>query len=93
MTAYNSTIGQTDSTPCISADASNICKRYAKGEKICASNSYPLGSRLYVDGYGECTVADRMNRRYKDRVDVYFGKDVKRARNWGRRKTNVEHIS
>jgi len=93
VTAYNSVPAQTDGTPCIAADGSDICKRYAEGELICASNAVPFGTHLSVEGYGLCTVADRMNPRYTDRVDVYYGMDVSGARRWGIRTVPVEVFS
>lgn len=79
VTAYTSRVEETDATPCIAADGTDICKRYAKGEKICAANFVPLGTRLTVEGVGTCTVADRMNNRYPERVDVYYGNDLANA--------------
>lgn len=61
---------QTDSTPCISADGSDICLELSMGEKICAANFVPMGTRLYIPGFGICTVKDRMNKRYRNRVDL-----------------------
>lgn len=84
VTAYTSEVGQTDDSPCIAADGSDICARYAAGENICASNAFPLGSKITVDHLGTCTVADRMNRRYSNRVDWYFWKDTARALKMGR---------
>jgi 3D (Asp-Asp-Asp) domain-containing protein len=85
VTGYTSHIAQTDSTPCIAADGSDICKRYAKGEKICATNDWKLGTRLIIEGLGTCTVADRMNKRYTgtNRVDFYYGYDIMTARRHG----------
>lgn len=77
VTGYTSEPGQTDSSPCIAADNSDICKLKAKKELICASNQFPLGSLIHVDGLGTCTVRDHMNRRYTNNVDWYFGKDAK----------------
>lgn len=96
VTAYTSEVGQTDSTPCISSDGSNICERYAKGELICAAGdrNVPLGSKFYVEGYGTCSVADRMNIRYNGtgRVDIYLGYDTPSAFKWGIRQVPVARI-
>ncbi len=76
VTAYN--VGdprQTDDTPCISANGENICSALANGEMRCAANFVPLGSRLHVDKIGVCLVTDRMNRRYRNRVDIAMRKD------------------
>lgn len=57
-----------------------------------ASNDYPIGTRLYVDGYGECVVEDRM--RDSGKVDVYLGqRDVCTCDSeWGRRQIAVRVI-
>jgi 3D (Asp-Asp-Asp) domain-containing protein len=71
VTAYNAGIpAQTDASPCISASGDNICEMLARGEKICATNFVPLGTKLSIKNYGECTVLDRMNSRFKNRVDI-----------------------
>jgi len=91
--AYTSEVAQTDSSPCISATGDDICKLYQEGTKIVASNAFPLGTKVYVEGYGEAVVLDRMNSRYSENVDVYFGKDTQRALQWGRKNVKVEVIS
>ena len=94
VTAYTSEPRQTDSTPCIAADNSDICVKYASGEKICATNDHPLHAKLYIEGYGECTVRDRMNVRYTGtgRVDLYMGLDTPAAKQWGARNVAVSRI-
>lgn len=70
-TAYNAgDPRQCDDTPCIASDGENICTALALGYKRCASNDYPFGTRLYVDGYGECLVVDRM--KVHGKIDVAF---------------------
>jgi 3D (Asp-Asp-Asp) domain-containing protein len=92
VTAYN--VGdprQTDDTPCISANGENICRALAEGEMRCAANFVPLGSHLYVDKIGVCLVTDRMNRRYRNRVDIAMQKDeYRKARRFGRQKLHVK---
>lgn len=83
VTAYNSVPGQTDATPCIGAQGTNICTYYLAGEQTCAANFVPLGTELYVEGLGMCTVRDRMNSRYYYRVDWYMHMDVTAARQFG----------
>ncbi len=31
-------------------------------------------------------VKDKMHRRWRNRIDIYMGKDVKKARAWGKKK-------
>jgi 3D (Asp-Asp-Asp) domain-containing protein len=92
VTAYN--VGdprQTDDTPCIAANGEDICSALANGEVRCAANFVPLGSHLYVDKIGVCLVTDRMNRRYRNRVDIAMEKDeYHKARRFGRQKLQVK---
>lgn len=83
VTGYTSTVAETDSTPEIAANGQNIWTLYQRGEMTCATNAFPFGTRLSVDGLGVCVVRDLMNRRYRERVDWYFGKDRGAARRHG----------
>ena len=78
VTAYNAgDPAQTDESPCISANGENVCKALALGQKRCAANFVPFGTRLHIENYGECMVVDRMNRRYKNRVDIAMNANEK----------------
>lgn len=90
--AFNSTPEQTDGNPCQAADQSDICVRYLAGECLIAGNFAKLGSQHYVDGFGVCTLIDRMNRRYSQEVDIYFGMDVAAAKKFGRRPILVKSL-
>ena len=71
VTAYN--VGdpkQNHGNPCISANGENICAALNSGFRRCAANFVPFGTQLYIADYGVCTVTDRMNRRYRSRVDI-----------------------
>lgn len=94
VTAYTSEPRQTDDTPCIAADNSDICVKYAQGERICATNDHPMHAKLHIEGYGECTVRDRMNKRYTGtgRVDLYMGLDTPAAYQWGARHVAVSRL-
>lgn len=91
-TAYNSVEWQTDATPCIAADGSDVCKRYQAGECIVAANFVPLGSKLYVDHFGLCTVADRMAKKHPNRIDIFMDKDIDRAVKFGKQNLLVKII-
>ncbi|MDF1497136.1 MAG: hypothetical protein P1P90_03690 [Patescibacteria group bacterium] len=91
VTAYNSVPWQTDSTPCIAADGSDICKLREQGEMSCAS-SLPFGTKINVPGFGVCTVRDRLHPRFAHRIDLYFGgaDQITAAKQWGKRNLTVE---
>ena len=92
VSAYNSVSWQTDSTPCISADGTDICKRYKKGECIVASNAYPFNTRLRIESVGDCTVADRTHSRTGQRVDLFMDKDVTGAKNFGVQRLKIAEL-
>jgi 3D (Asp-Asp-Asp) domain-containing protein len=76
VTAYNVGMrGQTSDEPCIRATGKNLCRLVAKGLKICAANFVDPETILNIEGYGECIVLDRMNRRFAHRVDIAMRKD------------------
>jgi 3D (Asp-Asp-Asp) domain-containing protein len=88
MSAYTSRIEETDESPCISADGTNICEYDGC---VVASNDYALGTKIVVEGFGECEVKDRMNSRYtgQGNMDIYFGMDLKGALEFGRKKIKI----
>ncbi len=93
VTAYTSRFEETDDTPCESADGSDICRRYADGEDLCAANFVPFGTVLGIgtddDGSPSftCTVADRTSEAQGETVDLYMGtgRNLGTALEWGRK--------
>jgi 3D (Asp-Asp-Asp) domain-containing protein len=78
VTAYNvGDAAQNYGDPCQSANGENICAALDSGLKRCAANFVPFGTKLYIAGYGVCTVTDRMHRRYRHRVDIAMKKNEK----------------
>jgi len=48
------------------------------------------GAVVEIDGLpGDYTVLDRLPRRWKRRIDIYMGSDVRAARAWGRREVRI----
>jgi 3D (Asp-Asp-Asp) domain-containing protein len=92
VTAYN--VGrrrQTSNAPCIGATGQNLCRLVAQGLKICAANFVAPETILDIEGFGECIVLDRMNRRFSHRVDIAMRKDeVDRALEFGIQRRQVE---
>jgi len=73
ITAYNSEAGQTDNSPCITANGFNVCENGV--EDTIAANFLPFGAKVKMPGlFGDrvFTVRDRMNRRFDNRVDVWM---------------------
>src|SRR3989338_8168132 len=73
VTAYSSTVDQTDSTPCFTANDFDLCTH--NREDVIAANFLPFGTKVRIPEYfGDriFTVQDRMNARYYYRADVWF---------------------
>jgi len=92
VTAYNVGMrGQTSKKPCIGATGHNLCRLVAQGHKICAANFVDSETILNIEGYGECVVLDRLNRRFAHRVDIAMRKDeVRKALEFGIQRRHVE---
>jgi len=92
VTAYNVGVrGQTSGRPCIGATGENLCLLVVQGRKICAANFVDPETILNIEGYGECVVLDRMNRRFAHRVDIAMRKnEVDRAIEFGIQRRHVE---
>ncbi len=92
MTAYNSEVGQTDDTPCITANGFDVC---AHGiEDTVAANFLKFGTKVRIpDLFGDriFVVRDRMNKRYPDRVDVWM-LERSDAIQFGVRRTRIEVV-
>jgi len=88
-TAYSSHSKQTDKTPFLAAWNNRI----RPGMKIIAVSRDMLtryglrnGSKVKIGGLsGYYTVRDKMNKRYRKRIDIYMGTKRRRALRWGRR--------
>ncbi len=73
ISAYNSEVGQTDDSPCITANNFNVCD-YGIEDTI-AANFLPFGSKVKIpELFGDrvFVVRDRMNKRFSDRIDVWM---------------------
>ncbi len=92
VTAYNVGVrGQTSDESCIGATGRNLCRLVARGLKVCAANFVDPETILHIEGYGECVVLDRMNRRFPHRVDIAMRKDeVDTALEFGIQRRHVE---
>jgi len=92
-TAYSSHRAQTDKTPFLAAWNNRI----RPGMKIIAVSRDMLtryglrnGSKVRIGGLpGYYTVRDKMNKRYRKRIDIYMGINRRKALRWGRRSVTL----
>lgn len=90
VTAYSSTIGETDNTPCITATGYNLCKHDI--ENVVACNFLPFGTKVIfpdLDPEKVYTVVDRMHERFNSRMDIWM-KSHQKAEKFGKKYLTVE---
>jgi len=90
--AYNSVRSQTNGNPALGAWGD----RLKPGMKVIAVSRDLIGmglkhnTRVKIDGLpGTWLVKDKMGKRWKKKIDIYMGSDVKAARKWGKRKLTI----
>ncbi|MDT0648192.1 hypothetical protein RM545_15975 [Zunongwangia sp. F260] len=50
-------------------------------------------TRVKIEGFkGEFLVKDKMNARWKNKIDIYMGKDSQKAREFGRKKLEIYYV-
>ena len=93
-TAYTSHVDQTDSTPNIAAWGDRLkpgMKAIAVSRDLL--NVYGLKHRqkVRIKGLeGEFVVLDKMNKRWRKKIDIYMGMNKRNAFKWGRRKVEIQ---
>ena len=77
ITTYNAVRSQCDRSPLITADGTRIDHNKVKSgeQKIVAISrdllyAIPLGSIIYIEGYGRYEVRDTMNSRFNHSIDI-----------------------
>jgi len=92
ITAYNSEVGQTDDTPCITANGYDLCKDFV--EDTIAANFLKFGTKVRIpELFGDrvFTVRDRMNKKHPNRIDVWMN-DRHDAISFGIKTAKIEVI-
>ena len=86
ITGYSSEPGQTDDTPYITASGAYV------REGVAAANFLPLGTAFRIPklfGDRVFIVKDRMNKRYDERVDIWFA-ETSHAKRFGIKTAMIE---
>ena len=92
VSAYNSLNWQTDGDPNITAWGDTL-KPGLKAVAV-SRDLLKLGLKhntlVRIDTFPDTfMVKDKMNKRWRKRMDIYMGTDVKKARKWGRKKLMI----
>lgn len=94
VSAYNSTIAQTDGQPNLAAWGDTL----SPGMKAIAVSRdlVRLGldhnTQVKIDGLnGIFLVKDKMHKRWQKKIDLYMGTDIKKAKEWGRKKVQIQY--
>lgn len=86
VSAYNSTVAQTDGLPTLAAWSDTLVpgmKSVAVSRDLIALG-LDHNSELEIEGLkGVYVVKDKMAARWTERIDIYMGNDVAKAREWG----------
>lgn len=91
-TAYTSRVSETSGDPYRAAWNNKL----SPGEKAIAVSRDLLklgltnGAAVEIEGLpGVYTVRDKMNKRWRRRIDIYMGNDLERALEWGKQEVVV----
>lgn len=91
-TAYTSSPEEMDSTPNLAAWGDEL----KEGTKAIAVSRDLIdaglthNTRVKISGLrGRYVVLDKMNKRWKKKIDIYMGNDIKKARQWGVQKVVI----
>ena len=93
-TAYNSLAYQTNSNPHITAfgDSLKPGLKYIAVSRDLLDSGLVHNTKVKIEGFDSIyLVKDKMNKRWRKRIDIYMGIDVKKAKKWGKKKVNIEY--
>jgi 3D (Asp-Asp-Asp) domain-containing protein len=90
--AYTSCKRETDCTPYLAA-WNNRLKPSVKSIAVSRDLlklGLTNGTKVKISGLkGHYIVLDKMNKRWKNKIDIYMGCNIKKARKWGKRKVTI----
>jgi len=94
-TAYNAIANQTSKIhPGITAwgDSLKPGNKYIAVSRDLLGKGLTYNTMVKLDTFpGIYLVKDKMNKRWTNRIDIYMGQDVKKARQWGKRKIKIRY--
>lgn len=94
-TAYNSVHYQTENDPRITAwgDTLKPGMHAIAVSRDLIRMGLDHNSQVKIEGFDSIfLVKDKMHYRWRNRIDIYMGEDVTKARKFGRKKVNMAYI-
>ncbi|WP_162418974.1 3D domain-containing protein [Cyclobacterium roseum] len=93
-TAYNSLESQTKKGDAVTAAWGDQLKpgmkAIAVSRDLLELEGIEHGSKVSIAGLpGKFTVLDKMNKRWKQKIDIYMGENVGQAKEWGKKKVEI----
>ncbi|MBD0776304.1 3D domain-containing protein [Maribacter sp. ANRC-HE7] len=93
-TAYNSLPSQTNEAPTITAWGDTLkpgVKSLAVSRDLIAKG-LKYGTMVRIDTFPDTFyINDKMHPRWRNKIDIYMGKQIDTALNWGKRKIIIEY--
>ena len=92
--AYNSVKSQSDANPHITAFGDSLIPglRYIAVSQDLYRKGLKHNTPVKIKGFDSIYfVKDRMHGRWKNKIDIYMGTDVKSAKKWGRKKVSIAY--
>jgi len=93
--AYNSTKAQTEGNPNITAwgDTLQPTTKSIAVSRDLIKKGLTHNTKVKIEGFkGIYVVNDKMHFKWRNKIDIYFGTDVKAAKKWGRKKLNIQFL-
>lgn len=91
-TAYTSSRGETSGTPNLGAwgDTLKPGMRAIAVSRDLIELGLTRNQKVRISGLaGTYVVLDKMNKRWKRKIDIYMGNDKKKAKEWGKKQVTV----
>lgn len=92
--AYNSLASQTNGNPQITAfgDSLKPGLKYIAVSKDLLALGLTYNTPVKIEGLeGVYLVKDKMHSRWVNKIDIYMGTDVHAAKQWGRKKVEIQY--
>ena len=94
-TAYTSHYGQTDKSPYLAAWSNRIrpgMKIIAVSRDLIWKYGITNGKKVRISGLkGVFTVRDKMNKKWRRKIDIYMGTNRRKALRWGKRRVMLHY--